>query len=269
VLPPPIGSERSPDRHCADSSHTRRDSSRTARCGGTHHRSSLRSPSPCDHHLGLIDKPTVADCVPARSRPVNQHRREALHPPIDGHVIPRSATRSADQPISQCNCPGCLHPVHTRSLERRHLCWGDRRFRSRHIGGDRERQLSEHPQDVVHGRFHDLRLRRRRNIGRPVPLAATLRAAVTSAGATVLETADLELGAPVPTYPSPYATKALLVLQPSKPSRSTMFRASSPRPAGTSTVSSWVRAPRAESFMLTSRDDLRFGRLLAPQPIGT
>ena len=46
-----------------------------------------KAPLAGDLHVGLIDVPTVADRVSARSGRVGQQRREALHPPVHGDVI--------------------------------------------------------------------------------------------------------------------------------------------------------------------------------------
>jgi len=51
-----------------------------------------------DLHVGLVDEPTVADCVPTRPGCIGQKWREALHPPVDGDVVdldPRSPSSSS------------------------------------------------------------------------------------------------------------------------------------------------------------------------------
>jgi hypothetical protein len=51
------------------------------------HRAIPIAPDPGDLHLGLVDEPSVAHGVAPRSGRVDQHRREALHPPQQRHVI--------------------------------------------------------------------------------------------------------------------------------------------------------------------------------------
>jgi hypothetical protein len=45
------------------------------------------APHPGHPHVGLIDEPAITRAVPTRSRRFDHERREALHPPVDGHMI--------------------------------------------------------------------------------------------------------------------------------------------------------------------------------------
>jgi hypothetical protein len=45
-------------------------------------------------HLGVIHEPAIADTVATRTRRIDHQRREALHPPIDRHLINIDATLS-------------------------------------------------------------------------------------------------------------------------------------------------------------------------------
>jgi hypothetical protein len=44
-------------------------------------------PETGDSDVGLVDEPAVTDTVPARPSRVDDQRGEALHPPINRHVI--------------------------------------------------------------------------------------------------------------------------------------------------------------------------------------
>ena len=50
------------------------------------------APDPGDLDVGLVDEPAVTGTVPARPGRVDQQRGEALHPPVDGHVVDLDAT---------------------------------------------------------------------------------------------------------------------------------------------------------------------------------
>ena len=44
-------------------------------------------PHPGHFHVGFVDEPAVPDTVPTRTRGLDQYRREALHPPVQGDVV--------------------------------------------------------------------------------------------------------------------------------------------------------------------------------------
>ena len=44
-------------------------------------------PLASDLQVGLVDEPPVTQSVPTRPRSLDELRGEALHPPVDGHVI--------------------------------------------------------------------------------------------------------------------------------------------------------------------------------------
>ena len=46
----------------------------------------------CHLDVGLIDEPTVTDTVSAWPCPLDDERGEALHPPVDRHVVDLDAT---------------------------------------------------------------------------------------------------------------------------------------------------------------------------------
>ncbi len=45
------------------------------------------APFASDLDIVLVDEPAATDCMPTRPRSINQQRREALHPSVDGDVI--------------------------------------------------------------------------------------------------------------------------------------------------------------------------------------
>ncbi len=70
------------------------------------------APSTRDFHIGLIGEPSPCDGVAARSGGIDQQRREALDPPVDGDVIDLNDaavvhldTLAAHHPISRRNSP--------------------------------------------------------------------------------------------------------------------------------------------------------------------
>ena len=67
-----------------------------------------------DLDVSLIDKPTITWHVPARSRSLDELRREALYPPVHGHMIDLDPTldqqlldiavREAKPQVPPCGC---------------------------------------------------------------------------------------------------------------------------------------------------------------------
>ena len=100
-------------------------------------------PPPARHlHICLIHKPTITDRVTTRPGRVRKERREALHPPVHGHMIdldPTLGQQLLDIAIRQAEPQIPTHRKHDhlrrepKALERRTRDYGNRTsMRSEH-----------------------------------------------------------------------------------------------------------------------------------------